>query len=83
VSAVSVGLVPLAPPQSRGNGGGHVFRSWELLEISLVAVGSNPEAVVMERAFVKDGRVLAAAHADTLMRAHRRIGAARQACRTC
>jgi hypothetical protein len=32
----------------------------------------------MERSFGKDGRVLAAAHADALTRAHRRIGAARQ-----
>jgi HK97 family phage prohead protease len=77
VSAVSIGFSPL-DAQPRSDGRGYLFKAWELLELSLVAVGSNPNAVVLERSFAKDGRVLAGVHADALMRAHRRIGAARQ-----
>ena len=40
--------------------------------MSLVSVPANPDAVVMERAFAKDGRVLAGVHADALERAHKR-----------
>ena len=38
----------------------------------LVSVPANPDAGVMERAFAKDGRVLAGVHADALERAHKR-----------
>jgi hypothetical protein len=73
---VSVGFDPIGvEPNGKG---GYNFNKWELLELSIVSVPANPGATVFARAFGKDGRVLAAAHADTLMRAHRRIGAARQ-----
>jgi hypothetical protein len=75
LSAVSVGFRPIDAEPIK-NGRGVLWKAWELLELSLVAVPSNPNAVVMERA--KDGRVLAGVHADALMRAHRRISAARQ-----
>jgi len=74
--AVSVGFDPIeVEPNGKG---GYNFNKWELLELSIVSVPANPGATVFARAFGKDGRVLAAAHADTLVRAHRRIGAARQ-----
>jgi len=73
---VSVGFDPIeVEPNGKG---GYNFNKWELLELSIVSVPANPGATVFARAFGKDGRVLAAAHADTLVRAHRRIGAARQ-----
>ena len=75
LSAVSVGFRPIDAEPIK-NGRGVLWTAWDLLELSLVAVPSNPNAVVMERA--KDGRVLAGVHADALMRAHRRISAARQ-----
>ena len=73
---MSVGFDPIGvEPNGKG---GYNFNKWELLELSIVSVPANPGATVFACAFGKDGRVLAAAHADTLMRAHRRIGAARQ-----
>jgi HK97 family phage prohead protease len=78
LTGVSVGFRPTEPPQPRGGGRGYLFKAWELLEISLVAVPSNPNAVVLERAYAKDGRVLAGAHVDSLMRGHRRIRAGLQ-----
>ena len=60
------------------NGRGLDFNKWELLELWIVSVPANPGATVFARAFGQDDRLLAAAHADALMRAHRRIGAARQ-----
>ncbi len=75
LTGVSVGFRPTEPPQPRGGGRGFLFKAWELLEISLVAVPSNPNAVIHERAFAKDGRVLAGEHATSLERAHKRIGA--------
>jgi HK97 family phage prohead protease len=61
LSAVSVGFTAIEA-QPRGNGRGVHFSKWELLELSLVSVPSNPRAVVPERALplAKDGRVLAA-----------------------
>ena len=76
LSAVSVGFRPIDAEPIK-NGRGVLWKAWELLELSLVAVPSNPNAVVMERAFGKDGRVLAGQHADALMRAHQRITSAR------
>jgi hypothetical protein len=77
LSAVSVGFRPIDAEPIK-NGRGVLWKAWELLELSLVAVPSNPNAVVMERAYGKDGRVLAAAHADALLRAHQRITSARK-----
>ena len=68
LSAVSVGFRPIDAEPIK-NGRGVLWKAWELLELSLVAVPSNPNAVVMERAFGKDGRVLAGQHADALLRA--------------
>jgi hypothetical protein len=76
LSAVSVGFRPIDAEPIK-NGRGVLWKAWELLELSLVAVPSNPNAVVMERAFGKDGRVLAGQHGDALMRAHQRITSAR------
>jgi hypothetical protein len=73
---VSVGFDPIeVEPNGKG---GYNFNKWELLELSIVSVPANPGATVFARAFGQDDRLLAAAHADALMRAHRRIGAARQ-----
>ncbi|RBP08525.1 HK97 family phage prohead protease [Roseiarcus fermentans] len=47
MSAVSIGFAPIEIEPLRG--GGTRFRTWELLEISLVAVPANPEALVVER----------------------------------
>jgi HK97 family phage prohead protease len=77
LSAVSVGFRPIDAEPIK-NGRGVLWKAWELLELSLVAVPSNPNAVVMERAFGKDGRVLAGQHADALMRAHQRITSAQK-----
>jgi Caudovirus prohead serine protease len=63
---VSVGFDPIeVEPNGKG---GYNFNKWELLELSIVSVPANPGATVFARAFGKDGRVLAAAHADALMR---------------
>ena len=72
LSAVSVGFRPIDAEPIK-NGRGVLWKAWELLELSLVAVPSNPNAVVMERAFGKDGR-----DADALERAHQRITSARR-----
>jgi HK97 family phage prohead protease len=77
LSAISVGFRPITA-QPRGNGRGVLWKAWELLEISLVSVPSNPNAVVLERSYAKDGRVLAGQHADALMRAHQRISGAQK-----
>ena len=77
LSAVSVGFRPIDAEPIK-NGRGVLWKACELLELSLVAVPSNPNAVVMERAFGKDGCVLAGQHADALVRAHQRITSARK-----
>jgi HK97 family phage prohead protease len=50
INGVSIGFRPIDYEPLRG-GSGTRFGSWELLEISLVAVPANSEALVVERAF--------------------------------
>lgn len=45
---VSVGFNPLEADTTRD---GYVFKSWEILELSLVVLGCNPEAVVTAKDF--------------------------------
>jgi hypothetical protein len=47
INAVSVGFISLAREPLRE--GGWRFASWELLELSLVSVPANPNALVIER----------------------------------
>ena len=61
VNAVSIGFNPIEYELTRSTGGTR-FKKWELLEISLVAVPANAEAVVVERAFT--GRTKDAATDD-------------------
>jgi len=49
MNAVSVGFIPLEWQPLRG--GGRRFTRWELLELSLVSVPANANALVMERAY--------------------------------
>jgi HK97 family phage prohead protease len=60
LSAVSVGFVPIEMHEERiGNRTVTVFDSVELLEISLVAVGSNPDALVTAGRTAKPHRLRA------------------------
>jgi HK97 family phage prohead protease len=66
VRAVSVGFRPIEwEPLGRG---GRRYTSWELMEISLVSVPANADALVVERSYRsrKSGRVLSAANAAAL-----------------
>jgi HK97 family phage prohead protease len=47
IKAVSVGFIPIAREPLRE--GGWRFMKWELLELSLVSVPANPNALVIER----------------------------------
>jgi hypothetical protein len=77
LSAISVGFRPI-DAEPRGNGRGVLWKVWELLEMSIVSVPSNPNAIVLEGAFGKEGGVLAGVHTDALLRAHQRITSARK-----
>jgi hypothetical protein len=47
IRAVSVGFIPVEYEPRRG--GGYLFKRWDLLELSLVSVPANPNALVIER----------------------------------
>jgi HK97 family phage prohead protease len=47
IRAVSVGFIPIEYEPRRG--GGYLFKRWDLLELSLVSVPANPNALVIER----------------------------------
>jgi HK97 family phage prohead protease len=47
IRAVSVGFIPIEYEPRRG--GGYLFKKWDLLELSLVSVPANPNALVIER----------------------------------
>jgi phage head maturation protease len=50
INAVSVGFIPLAREPIRE--GGWRFMQWELVELSLVSVPANPNALVIERSYL-------------------------------
>jgi HK97 family phage prohead protease len=47
LKAVSVGFIPIQYEPRRG--GGCFFKTWDLIELSIVSVGANPAALVIER----------------------------------
>jgi HK97 family phage prohead protease len=51
ISTVSIGYEPIEAEPIKG--GGYRISSWELLELSLVSVPCNPEAVVTQRSLAK------------------------------
>jgi HK97 family phage prohead protease len=55
ISAVSVGFIPLA--RSPLNDGGYRFTSWELLELSVVSVPANANALVLERSYASPSTI--------------------------
>jgi HK97 family phage prohead protease len=54
INAVSVGFISLAREPLRE--GGWRFTQWELIELSLVSVPANPNALVIERSLDQQGR---------------------------
>lgn len=73
--SVSIGFNPLESKPI--NGGGWRFTRWELLEISLVSIPANPDALVVERSFRgKAGRVLSRANAAEIRAAANHLDAA-------
>jgi HK97 family phage prohead protease len=59
ISAVSVGFLPLASTPIRD--GGWRYTSWELLELSLVSIPANPNALVIARSLDRADRLRRAA----------------------
>jgi HK97 family phage prohead protease len=68
IRAVSVGFDPLEFEPIQG--GGYKYNKWELMELSVVAVPANPNALIVGRSAGKAGRVLSAANASMLRDAH-------------
>jgi HK97 family phage prohead protease len=68
LSAVSIGFMPIEMQPIKG--GGLMISKWELLEISMVAIPANADALVIARSFGKAGRVLSGANAAKLKTAH-------------
>lgn len=69
LNTVSIGFMPIEASPIKG--GGVLFSKWELLEISLVAVPANPNALIIGRSFrSKAGRVLSGVNATKLKNAH-------------
>ena len=56
---LSIGFDPVESAPIPGSPGARRFTKWNLLEVSVVSVGCNPEAVVTQRA-LKEGRRLSA-----------------------
>lgn len=63
---LSIGFNPIE--RQAINGGGWRYTKWQCMEVSLVAVGCNPAAVIVQRS-QKSGRVLAGANATKLQQA--------------
>jgi phage head maturation protease len=53
IKAVSVGFIPLVREPIRE--GGWRYKQWELIELSLVSVPANPNALVIERSLGRRG----------------------------
>lgn len=51
INTVSIGYEPIEAEPLKG--GGYAIKSWELLELSLVSVPCNPEALVVQRSLAK------------------------------
>jgi HK97 family phage prohead protease len=64
---LSIGFNPIE--RQAINGGGWRYTKWQCMEVSLVAVGCNPAAVIVQRS-QKSGRVLSGANASKLQQAH-------------
>jgi hypothetical protein len=62
MKAVSIGFQPIESEPLAG--GGRKFTKWELLEISLVAVPANSEALVIARSFAGRGKSADLSHID-------------------
>jgi len=71
---VSIGFDPIE--QTPIKGGGWRYTKWKLLELSVVSIGANPEAIVTQRAG-RSGRVISGANAAILQTAHDAAEAAR------
>lgn len=52
LGALSVGFLPLESKPIPG--GGYRFEKWKMLELSVVAIPSNPDAVIIERSLLAD-----------------------------
>jgi HK97 family phage prohead protease len=66
--SVSIGFMPIdAKPMTEGRG--RVYTKWKLLELSVVSVPANPDAIVIGRSR-KGGRVLSSINAERLRAAH-------------
>lgn len=64
----SVGFIPIEAEPIRG--AGVRYRSWKLVELSLVAVPANPSALVTEKSMrSKSGRAISAANGEKLFAA--------------
>ena len=59
LNAVSIGFQPIEYEPMKG--GGLRYTKWELMEISLVAVPCNPEALVVQRSHRATGRAISPA----------------------
>ena len=64
---LSIGFNPIE--RQAINGGGWRYTKWQCMEVSLVAVGCNPAAVIVQGS-QKSGRVLSSANATKLQQAH-------------
>jgi HK97 family phage prohead protease len=64
---LSIGFNPIE--RQMIDGGGWRYTKWQCLEVSLVAIGCNPEAIIVQRS-QKSGRVLSGANAAKLKSAH-------------
>ena len=64
---LSVGFNPIE--RQAINGGGWKYTKWQCMEVSLVAVGCNPAAVIVQRSS-KSGRVISGANSTKLRQAH-------------
>ena len=68
IKAVSVGFIPIAHEPLRA--GGRRYTSWELIELSLVPVPANPNALVIERSYgSSDPEMSIRAHLRRVVRA--------------
>jgi HK97 family phage prohead protease len=70
---LSIGFAPIE--RQAINGGGWRYTKWRCMEVSLVAVGCNPAAVIVQRSR-KAGRVLSGSNATRLQQARDAVGTA-------
>jgi HK97 family phage prohead protease len=68
LNTISIGFTPIEASPIKG--GGVLFSKWELLEMSVISVPANPNALVIGRSFNKAGRVLSGSNAAKLKAAH-------------